>query len=487
VPTAVIAVAVALFLLPSLSFSAAQHVEERIGLPFVEDEQASMSPARRENAASLAAPQLPAGDPAITVSVNGVYRFQWPASGPITSYFGPGHPLGIDIGLEHDPVAPIAAAAAGTVIFAGGDPCCEYGLHVVVQHDDGFSTHYAHFSRLLVSNGQKVSQGQLLGYGGSTGVATGKHLHFELSRDGRLLDPLFYLATGGPDLATHLDPQTVNCTTAPITLAPGTITTLRFQGTPLAGLTLIDGRVGAVSTGTKNGVVSVRVVAGDVVLETVPEKITTTVGDEERLVASFARDDQRLDIQCSLIVTPPFKSPPNIIEPIGKRAPGATPVGRPAEAFVSPLVNPMVTPMAADPAVVPLPAVPDTNPAAAATAVVPGPLAMPTTIASVTPTTRPATTPTPGLFATATSVPTTMPAPPVLATPTTVPPASTAVPPTSTPAPPTTTRVASTATALPPTVQPPTAAPSPAATPVPPTPKPPAALPSLTPSPLAPH
>ena len=66
-----------------------------------------------------------------------------------------------------------------------------------IDHADGFTTLYGHFSRLLVTTGQKVSQGQLIGYGGSTGVASGKHLHFELAKNGALVDPLLYLAKGG--------------------------------------------------------------------------------------------------------------------------------------------------------------------------------------------------------------------------------------------------------------------------------------------------
>ena len=115
--------------------------------------------------------------------------FIWPTSGPISSPFGPGHPLGIDIDLFSNPNAPIGASMAGMVTFAGGNACCSYGLYVVVDHGNGYQTLYAHLSKIAVSVGQRVSQGQLLGYGGRTGYATGNHLHFEVHRNGAVINP----------------------------------------------------------------------------------------------------------------------------------------------------------------------------------------------------------------------------------------------------------------------------------------------------------
>jgi murein DD-endopeptidase MepM/ murein hydrolase activator NlpD len=119
--------------------------------------------------------------------------FIWPAQGPISSYFGPSHPLGIDIDLFDNPDAEIVAARGGEVVFAGGDPCCSYGYYVIVEHENGVQTLYAHLSRILVSEGQFVSQGQQLGIGGRTGYATGNHLHFEIRVNGNVVDPLKYL------------------------------------------------------------------------------------------------------------------------------------------------------------------------------------------------------------------------------------------------------------------------------------------------------
>jgi murein DD-endopeptidase MepM/ murein hydrolase activator NlpD len=119
--------------------------------------------------------------------------FIWPASGPISSYFTAGHPLGIDIDFHSSPNQAVGAAAAGTVVFAGGNPCCSYGLYVVIDHGNGFETLYAHFSSVAVSVGQRVSQGQVVGYGGRTGYATGNHLHFEVHLNGSVVNPLVYL------------------------------------------------------------------------------------------------------------------------------------------------------------------------------------------------------------------------------------------------------------------------------------------------------
>lgn len=117
----------------------------------------------------------------------------WPVYGPISSYMGPSHPLGIDIDLFNNPFAPVVAATSGTVTFAGGDPCCSYGYHVIVMSPDGIETVYAHFSSIAVSAGQTVNQGDVLGNAGCTGYCTGNHLHFEVIDNGVRVDPLAYL------------------------------------------------------------------------------------------------------------------------------------------------------------------------------------------------------------------------------------------------------------------------------------------------------
>lgn len=76
---------------------------------------------------------------------------------------------------------PIMASASGNVIIAkAGGYNGGYGLYVVVQHDDGSQTLYAHMSKVAAYGGQSVEQGQVIGYVGSTGKSTGAHLHFEI-------------------------------------------------------------------------------------------------------------------------------------------------------------------------------------------------------------------------------------------------------------------------------------------------------------------
>jgi murein DD-endopeptidase MepM/ murein hydrolase activator NlpD len=121
-------------------------------------------------------------------------QFLWPAPQRRISGWtfhdpaNPGH-IGLDIGA--DMWDPIVAAADGVVVFAewGGG----YGNLVVVEHEGGWLTYYAHFSEIVVDVGQEVRQGELLGGAGTTGYSTGPHLHFEIRYQGRPVDPHVYL------------------------------------------------------------------------------------------------------------------------------------------------------------------------------------------------------------------------------------------------------------------------------------------------------
>ena len=86
----------------------------------------------------------------------------------------------------------ICAFADGTVLAAGQD--AGYGNYVKLDHGGGFVTLYGHCSALLVSAGETVTAGQVIARVGSTGLATGPHLHFELIHEGVYLNPEFYLA-----------------------------------------------------------------------------------------------------------------------------------------------------------------------------------------------------------------------------------------------------------------------------------------------------
>jgi murein DD-endopeptidase MepM/ murein hydrolase activator NlpD len=118
--------------------------------------------------------------------------FIWPVNAPITSPFGwrwGRMHEGVDLGAAYG--TPIAAAAAGAVIYAGWEG--GYGNLVVIDHGGGLATAYGHQSRIAVSVGQSVSQGETIGFVGSTGHSTGPHLHFEVRFNGEAVDPLGYL------------------------------------------------------------------------------------------------------------------------------------------------------------------------------------------------------------------------------------------------------------------------------------------------------
>lgn len=85
----------------------------------------------------------------------------------------------------------ITAFADGTVVFAGYDE--SYGWHLKIDHGDGWVSHYCHCSRLLVQTEQAVSMGDAVALVGATGLATGPHLHFELTKDGVFLNPEYYI------------------------------------------------------------------------------------------------------------------------------------------------------------------------------------------------------------------------------------------------------------------------------------------------------
>lgn len=119
-------------------------------------------------------------------------RLAWPAKGTVTSKFGPRWGRmheGIDIGAR--PGTPIYAAAAGRVLSAGR--LGAYGNVVILRHEGGLATVYAHTRRVYVRKGQRVRKGDHIADVGSSGNATGPHLHLEVRLHDRPVDPLRYL------------------------------------------------------------------------------------------------------------------------------------------------------------------------------------------------------------------------------------------------------------------------------------------------------
>lgn len=124
-------------------------------------------------------------------------EYPWPiAAGQlikVTSQYGwrsRGRHHGIDIGGPTG--TPIYAVASGTVIFAANHHN-GYGNLVIIQHVNGITSHYAHNKIIKVKKGQVVTQGATIALLGATGRATGPHLHFEIRRGDRAVNPCRYL------------------------------------------------------------------------------------------------------------------------------------------------------------------------------------------------------------------------------------------------------------------------------------------------------
>ena len=149
---------------------------------------------QQQTPSTPAAPSTPS-----TSYTTGTGSMIWPApdSHQINSPFGYRiHPIygtskfhsGVDINAGYG--TSILAADSGTVILAGWNG--GYGNCVVISHGNGVSTLYGHMSSIAVSSGQSVSQGQVIGYVGSTGNSTGPHLHWEVAVNGERQNPLNY-------------------------------------------------------------------------------------------------------------------------------------------------------------------------------------------------------------------------------------------------------------------------------------------------------
>jgi murein DD-endopeptidase MepM/ murein hydrolase activator NlpD len=159
--------------------------------------EGNLSGLKAEQAKIEAALQQAQGNPPAGPIRHGNGSLIWPVNGPITSQFCERraweacHP-GIDIGVPSG--TPIRAAAAGRVaLLQSAGASGGYGNFTCIQHTGVMSTCYAHQSRFAVSMGQNVSQGQVIGYSGCTGLCFGPHLHFEVRINGAVTNPLNYL------------------------------------------------------------------------------------------------------------------------------------------------------------------------------------------------------------------------------------------------------------------------------------------------------
>lgn len=131
--------------------------------------------------------------------VNSTGSYIWPsaASKIVTSKFGTRfHPVlkvykthnGVDIGASYG--TNVLAADSGVVVLSKSSS--SYGNYIVINHGSGNTTLYAHMSKRLVSAGDSVTQGQVIGLVGSTGISNGPHIHFEITEGGTRVNPLKY-------------------------------------------------------------------------------------------------------------------------------------------------------------------------------------------------------------------------------------------------------------------------------------------------------
>ena len=148
------------------------------------------------------------GDNGIITNLNSLNgKMMWPVDGKISSPFGKWRGKhkheGIDIPMPLG--TPIRAARNGVVARTGNNSTMGfrgYGNFVMLDHGGNVKTFYAHCSKLAVSEGQRVMQGQIIGYVGSTGRSTANHLHFEVRINNAKVNPVPYLG-GNAQLASH--------------------------------------------------------------------------------------------------------------------------------------------------------------------------------------------------------------------------------------------------------------------------------------------
>lgn len=128
---------------------------------------------------------------------SGSVQFAWPVRGRVIRDFGSNDDGqrndGINIAANYGD--PIRAAADGTVSYEGNE-LRSYGNLALLRHDNGYVTAYAHADRFVVSKGERVTRGQIIGYVGSTGDVRSPQLHFELRRGAR--DPIDPRSMLGP-------------------------------------------------------------------------------------------------------------------------------------------------------------------------------------------------------------------------------------------------------------------------------------------------
>ncbi|KAA2235370.1 peptidoglycan DD-metalloendopeptidase family protein [Salinarimonas soli] len=141
------------------------------------------------------APQPARPDPAQTASLpanpSTDLDFRWPARGRVISGFGNGGNEGVNISVPEG--TPVRAAESGTVAYSGSE-LKGYGNLVLIRHDNGYVSAYAHNGELAVKRGDKVKRGQVVAKSGQSGNVNSPQLHFEIRKGSTPVDPVPYLS-----------------------------------------------------------------------------------------------------------------------------------------------------------------------------------------------------------------------------------------------------------------------------------------------------
>lgn len=171
----------------------------RLRAPVVAATQRASAPAPAPPNTGVKAPatrttssiKTPPAPPVASKPAAAPIQWRWPGSGAVVAKFSPNGAMNKGINLAGKRGDPVLAAASGQVVYAGNG-LLGYGNLVIIDHNHKFLSAYAHNSRLLVKESDKVKAGQKIAEMGSSG-AERVMLHFEIRRDGIPVDPLRYL------------------------------------------------------------------------------------------------------------------------------------------------------------------------------------------------------------------------------------------------------------------------------------------------------
>ncbi len=312
----------------------------------------------------------------------GPLRLASPVKGMVTSGFGPrwgrNHD-GLDIAAATG--TPIRAAECGIVSFAGVQS--GYGNMVCVKHSSRFETCYAHMTKYAVSQGQRVDQGQVIGYVGCTGNCTGPHLHFETRVDGSARDPRPYLGggsvPGAPTVKAAAKPKLTASIRKDVARARVTAKTTLAQPQATTGISPASQQPVATTA------------APDV-----PAYQAPPAAYEAPAAAAPTPEPVATPAPAEVAPTPTYETPPPAATPAPEpvyEAPAPT-APTPPETTYTPTPQPPVAPVAEAPAPAPAPVAetpPTTTPAPAPVAEAPAPVPTPDPAAAAPPVETPPT------------------------------------------------------------------------------------------------